>query len=405
MLTKTHVRRLYVWHKWLGLLTGLVILYLTLTGTALVFKEEIDRALNADLLVSTPGPRSISADEALATVQATYPDLLIDDLAPPSGPTSVYVVQVAGHAAFDQVMVDPYTGQIRGTRPYDDSFAHIARQLHIKFYGLQWPGRVLVGLFGLALLASTVLGLLIYGRFMRGLVWWKPRGGPRLQVQASDWHKLIGVLTLAFNLVIAVTGAVLGLEELGNVEPAIEQAVQPTPPPAILALAPPPGAPLLSLDDAVARVRTVMPDFVPTKMEPAAHTVRHHYLQGNLRGDIAMEGASHAVVDAVTGQLLHVHNAREAALVTRAYNWMDPLHFGTFGGIAMRIAYVLFGLMAAVLPITGFALYIAKRYRRRPASPLSDRHLPPTGAASQPRAPQPLVHHTVAHPQDQRDAT
>ena len=88
---------------------------------------------------------------------------------------------------------------------------------------------LLVGFFGLTLLLSTLTGLLIYARFIKGVKWWRVRRGRGPQVSSSDWHKLIGILSLAFNLVIAVTGAVLGLENLARYAPEVGEKLHPQP--------------------------------------------------------------------------------------------------------------------------------------------------------------------------------
>src|SRR5207249_11033363 len=118
-----------------------------------------------------------------------------------------------------------------GTRR-GENFANVLRQLHLRFYFFGFWGRVVVGAFGVILLISTITGLLIYWRFMRGvfaqgLRFWQIRKGP--QLSTSDLHKLVGIGALVFNLVIAFTGAFLGLENLARYAPGVQQALQPRP--------------------------------------------------------------------------------------------------------------------------------------------------------------------------------
>src|SRR5690606_23541611 len=127
---------------------------------------------------------------------------------------------------YNQLMVDPYTAEVLGTRDYSASFVFVLRQLHLRFFAFGWQGRVVVGAFGLVLLVSIVAGLLIYGRFIRALPrWWSIRRGRGLQIAASDLHKLVGIVALAFNIVIASTGAVLGLENLARYSPRVSHAL------------------------------------------------------------------------------------------------------------------------------------------------------------------------------------
>ena len=53
---------LVVWHRWFGLLAGLWLFALGLTGSILVFHDEIDQALNHDLLRVARSTGAILAD-------------------------------------------------------------------------------------------------------------------------------------------------------------------------------------------------------------------------------------------------------------------------------------------------------------------------------------------------------
>ena len=58
-------RQLFAVHRWTGLLTGIVILFLSLTGTGLVFITEIDRALHSSFMTSNGSGPMIEPDSAV----------------------------------------------------------------------------------------------------------------------------------------------------------------------------------------------------------------------------------------------------------------------------------------------------------------------------------------------------
>lgn len=369
LLSATSARRLFAIHRWTGLLAGLVILFLSLTGTGLVFITEIDRLLNGDLLVSEPAGPAISPERAVAIVQQAYPGARANRVELPRFANSVYIVQVGvvkNPKPFNQVSVDPYTARIRGTRMQNKSFAFILRQLHLRFFFFGWQGRVVVGVFGLVLLLSTITGFLIYGRFIRALPhWWSIRRERGFQISTSDWHKLVGILALAFNLIIAVTGTVLGLENLARFSPAVAEAIHPGPGKGDRA---PPSStlkPAITPSHALMIARSAIPGLVPISITLPNAKKSHYVVSGNLEHQIAMEEASYVHIHALTGKVIFRHNAREARVITRAYNWMDPLHFGYWGGIWSQILYVIFGLTTAFLSITGFMIWWLKIRRRK----------------------------------------
>src|SRR3546814_13544545 len=83
--------------------------------------------------------------------------------------------------------------------------------MHVRLYEGNW-GQQLVGIGGLALAVVAITGLMIYGNFMKRQVWPAVRNRKNIRIVMADWHKLIGISPLAFTLVIALTGAWLGLQ-------------------------------------------------------------------------------------------------------------------------------------------------------------------------------------------------
>jgi uncharacterized iron-regulated membrane protein len=361
-------RQLFAVHRWTGLLTGIVILFLSLTGTGLVFITEIDRALHSSFMTSNGSGPMIEPDSAVKSVKLAFPKANVSSLELPENEHAVYMamtnrMKFSGET-FNEVAVDPHSGVVLGKRDHSKSLAFILRQMHLRFFYFGWKGRVVVGFFGVLLLLSTITGLFIYSRFIKALPkWYSIRRERGFQISTSDWHKLIGITALAFNIVISFTGMVLGLENLARYSRPVSQAIHPTPPKG--SVPKPPGQePLVSAATAVAAARAAIPGFQPTQVNLATKK-RHYMVLGNIEGRKRMEGASEVGVNAVTGKPYFVSNAQTARLVTRAYYWMDPLHFGYWGGVFSQILYVFLGLTTGFLSVTGFIVWYMK-VRRKP---------------------------------------
>lgn len=370
MLSARRARQLFALHRWTGLGTGLVVLFLSVTGSILVFKTEIDRWLNPELLVSAVpaselAARDVGFDVALRSARERFPGLPVEAMSAPQNRADVYSVWMQKDGVLYQVTINSYSGAVLGGRDYSASFANVMRQLHLRFFAFGWQGRVVVGAFGVTLLLSSLTGLLIYGRFIRALPhWWSIHKSRGLQISTSDWHKLVGILALAFNLVIAATGAVLGLENLSRFFPAVGEAIHPGPGEEVLANVPATLDGAISVSSAIAHARSAIDGFEPGYVVLPVEGERHYQIYGNISGRIEMENASGAMVHALSGEVLYRHSAREARLITKAYNWMDPLHFGYFGGVWTQLLWVLFGLTSAFLSISGFVIWWLKTRRR-----------------------------------------
>ncbi|MDX2180236.1 MAG: PepSY-associated TM helix domain-containing protein [Bryobacteraceae bacterium] len=343
------VRTLWAIHKWAGLVFGSLLFLVLFTGTVAVFKEEIDWAVTPALRV-TPRDRLASIDDVLRAAGAAASGVVM-----PADPATAYTVYVGAK----QVFVDPYTARVTGSRE-GEHLANVIRQAHARFYFFGWQGRVFVGFLGFALLASAVTGLLIYGPFLRGVFaqgkrWWQIREG--FQLATSDWHKLIGVASLALNIVWASTGAVLGLENLLRYTPELSKTIHRTP----SAKTSPEDRPKIGGDAALAAAKLALPGLQPTSLLLPSPKSGHYTIYGNIGGHFARHAANWALIGAYDGRTVAVSDSRTVSGGVRVYDWMEPLHFGDFAGTGVKLLYLLFALASSALPITGFVLWWTKR--------------------------------------------
>lgn len=365
----TRIRSLYVLHKWTGLVSGLFILFLSVSGAVAVFRPEIDRWVTPGRRVSPSGTHA-PVDTVIARIRLAHPDARLTLIEWPRSPHDAWIVRAADDEGAFRVFVNPYTAEISGLER-GEYLANVVRQAHIRFYFFGWQGRVVVGIFGLVLAVSSITGVIIYWPFMRGIVrrghrFWHVR--PGAQWLASDTHKLVGVVALAFNLVIGVTGAVLGLENLARYSPAAERAMHPrgegTLPrdwPAGASMA---GA--VPVSAAVRAATTAFGAFTPKYIQMPAARRPYYEVSGNPPARPTAGGSSWVIVDAVTGAPLQFHDARLARPVTRLYTWMEPLHFGDFAGMWLKVLYCALGMTSGFLAVSGSVLWMIKRRHRRP---------------------------------------
>jgi uncharacterized iron-regulated membrane protein len=358
-------RLLYVWHKWTGILGGAFLLVILATGTAAVFKNEIDWLVTPALRVALrPEKRPLA--EMVESVSKTFPNQPINSVSISEDAQTAYVFALGDREETRKsVFVDPYTAEITGERQ-GETLANVIRQAHVRFYFFGANGRIAVGFFGLILLLSSVTGLFIYAPFMRavfkrGLRFWQLRDDSG-RAATADLHKLVGIVTLVFNLILGTTGAVLGLENLAPVYKPLQTAIHQQPD---KNLKPQNLANQISPDAAQASAQTALPAFAPTRIVLPRAGKNHFVFYGNARGRFERGGASFIVVDANTGAPLETNSAARAATGVWLYNLNEPLHFGDFGGLWLKILYFLFGFAGTSLAATGFViLYL--RWKRKP---------------------------------------
>lgn len=68
-------RYLFTIHSWFGLITGIFLLMLGLSGSLLIFKEDLDHFIYHDLLTVKPQGTPLSLDSLYHITAKEYPNL------------------------------------------------------------------------------------------------------------------------------------------------------------------------------------------------------------------------------------------------------------------------------------------------------------------------------------------
>ena len=194
------------WHFYAGLFVAPFMILLALTGIIYLFKPQLDPLLYDHLLNVTPAHHSLSADEQLSRVQATYPQGHISQYLPPINPqrSGQFVVHNGGHEL--NVFINPYTGQVLGEQDAKLNLQAVARALH---------GELMIGTLGdrLVELAAgwgvvlVVSGLFLWwprGQSAAGILW--PRLSRRGRVLWRDLHVVTGFWGAALLLFMLISG-------------------------------------------------------------------------------------------------------------------------------------------------------------------------------------------------------
>lgn len=344
-------------HLWMGLALSGLIIVLSVTGSALVFRETLDRWLRPDLMEVTPRPSQVSLDEAVRAAQAAYPDITPSTVALPTRPDAPIVIWL--QSGDGHVYVDPYRGDVLGRRGAHEGLMNTLHQLHVYLLS-GTPGFLIVGASGLLLVLLSITGLVLWWpRRLRALkaalkiVW---RGGwKRLNY---DLHRAGGFYTLGFVLLVSLTGA--GLVFYGSAQSILNTATgsPPWPPPPPTADTTRTAPPLQTALDAA---QQALPDaeasFVYVAASPAGLTT----VRMRTPPEWHPNGRSFVYVGP-GGRLARVDDARTAPLGARLTHLLYPLHIGAFGRVGQWL-YVLLGLAPAVLSITGTLIWY-RRWRR-----------------------------------------
>jgi uncharacterized iron-regulated membrane protein len=286
-------------HRAVALLAGAGLLLVSVSGAALVFRPELDDAVFGVPPAVAPGAPRAPLAALLAAGRAAHPGLTPVALTLPEreGRPARLRLERARPAEVVEVWLHPGSARVLGSRWLERSPLHALLALHTELY-LGGRGRLVVGALGLLLALQGATGLFLWWPFTR-----RPahgftiRRGRRWPVVGYDLHKVIGIVSLAFHVPVALTGALL----------------------ALAAAAPPAG--------------------------PGAVLVRE--------GDGRL-----ARVDARTGAVTGVREPGRAR--ERLWSLAGTLHEGRFAGPVSRWLYVAGGLTPVGLALTGLGVWLGR---------------------------------------------
>lgn len=367
-------------HLWLGLALGLLFTVIAATGAALVFYIELDAVLHPEIRVAAAGPApGWSApvwDRALATVRAEWP-----------GQTGKWSFEVTGQPGAIPARYYPPTGSHVSHHEIDPLMVWLApdgtevlRQARWGDYLMTWlydlHMNLLAGDLGNDIVGWT--GVATLGLLLSGLVVWWPRGSWRKALafkrhaagsrRLYDLHKLLGLASLIFLLILSGTGALLALpaEKTWLLERLVAPVV-PVPAPVShvsTGRQVPIGQVLAAAQRALPGARLAWID-VPGSGDGVFR------IRAQVRGDPTHRFPySFVFVDPYSGAVLAVHDARQGTASTTVSNWIRPLHDASIGALPTRILGVVAGLAPAALFVTGGLRWLS-RGRRRKAHPAS----------------------------------
>lgn len=363
------IRLWFLTHKWSSLVCTAFLLMLCLTGLPLIFHDEIDYLTEERPQFGMPGVGSsgdaeglLPLDEMMRRALANrpgevpvymafdndQPSMTVTTAPRPDSPAAEMTIQQFDRSTGEQFAMDAEN---------DGGVMHFILELHTDMF-LGLPGMLFLGAMGLAFVVALVSGVVLYAPFMRRLDFGTLRVSRSPRLKWLDYHNLLGVVALAWMLVVGVTGVINALStpinqlwqarELADMTRGYEgrEALDP--------------ARYGSLDRAMARAREVLPGNNPQfiAFPSGSFSSKHHYAVF-FQGDTPLTERllTPALIDAETGAFT---DARPMPWYYQALALSRPLHFGDYGGLPLKILWAALTLFTIVVLASGLYLWLAK---------------------------------------------
>jgi len=209
--------RISAWlHLWLGLVTGIVVVIVSITGAALVFEQELRVLLDPYQTVEANNRNFLPPSVLKHAAMKKYNLPAVSAVVYQGKNRSAVVPYYGDRSKYQLIYIDPYSAEILHYQLLSKDFFRIMLEGH---YNLWLPRK-----FGKPIVAYSTLIFVI--TLVTGIVLWWPKNLNKTNVQKSfkikwtakwkrinyDLHNVVGFYSLLFALILGLTGMVYGMK-------------------------------------------------------------------------------------------------------------------------------------------------------------------------------------------------
>jgi len=361
-------------HLWLGIVSGSVVLVVALTGSLLVFEDELEHLFQPSLyyVQVPPQARKVPVSVLAADVQQRYPDYKLNSITtePEANRTIIFTVLKGKNAKSGKLIamaVNPYTGEIIKAVDEKSRFFSVVLRLH-RYLCMGETGKVITGI------SCSIFVILI----ITGLILWWPKRQNRKQRFRVKWnasfkrlnwdlHAVFGFYVNIILLFISLTGLVWSYKWVNNLI-------------------------YYSFDGSLKAIKTKGPKSAPAKDSSLAYldkiltttneklpypgTVSIRFPEEDL-AVLASKLNTTASIDNIvdllyfqkgSGKLIQERLYDNESKGTKVRRIIYPIHTGRLYGWPTKILAFIASLTAASLPVTGLLIYLGRKKKKKPAS-------------------------------------
>lgn len=367
-------------HRWLGLISGLVVFIVSITGCIYVFQHEISDALHRRQVNVAPQqtpalPLSVLQEKARAALGKEKPITFIQAYKDPGKAWSFGAFKSNKEAVtyfgavtyYDIAYVNPYTGEVTGVVDHKHDFFNVVKFLHWSLL-LNTPyGQPIVGW------STFIFALLM----ITGLVLWWPKRKKKDLKQAFtvkwkarwrrvnyDLHNVLGFYVTILALILAFTGMVWAFKWFqATVYVAASGTTKPPPKENLKSVQPAVPVAGNAMDIAFADAWRYMPDAKRVGVRPPA-TADATIRIGTYESKETFYDRDELQYDQYSGQRLALRARKDKNRGERLIEMNYDIHVGAIAGLPGKIMAFLASLVCASLPVTGFLVWWGKRNKK-----------------------------------------
>lgn len=379
-------------HLYLSLVAGIIIFCSCLTGTILVFEDEIEHALHTERYFVQPQKQRLPMSQLVFNAIKEVPKAKLSNvkvyadaertveigLIIPEKKAEAELEKRSGERRNDEepamkgkkpeeggrpnltAFVNPYTGKVTGQFDRRKSFFSTVEMLHrFLLAGKNSIGNKLVGFSTLFFLLILLTGIVLWWpknkKIMRQRLRYKWSGGRKRLIH--DLHIVTGFYTSLFLLVIVLTGLIMTfswanklLYAVTGSKPVLEQ---PKPPVSVYQE----GTKPLSIYEVSANLNQNIEDAVSYTIRLPRDSSATFAINILPKG-VAEMATDTYFVDQYSGKVVSVQKFTDKNAGQRARAFVKPIHTGSVYGLPTKILSFTICLLSLIFPVTGVIMWL-----------------------------------------------
>lgn len=368
-------KKILVLHKILGLITGVVVFIVAITGCCWAFKEEIE-SFYSDYKKVTPKDEAIlKPTKAKSIAQNVFQKNTIHGTLYKKNDDAIEVIFYDAEPEFYQsVFLNPYSGKVIQADNHLSGFFAFILKGHMRLWLPKSIGEQVVGACILTFILIIISGFLLWlpkkRKNLKQRLKFDWKSTTRWKRKNFDLHTVVGFYICTLALTLAFTGSVISYNWLkyviyvstgGDKVPAfiIPENVSKK---AVLNLE------TLPIDMLIEKLKAESPDAKSFELHyPETDTSSIYVEVSNSKGlyyDSDYRFFDQNTLEEIETPAIY-GKYKDAKLADKILRMNYDIHVGAIGGIAGKIIAFLVSLITATLPVTGILLWYGRRYKKK----------------------------------------
>lgn len=365
-------------HLWLSLIFCIPLIIISISGSVLVYAEQINEVLLKDKVFRTQEsiakfPVRMKFSTLQSEINSKFKEYAIMGWSIAQDASKTDKIRLSSQKLQKRIIIylDAFSGEIKGApMPRDEGFIGTINKLHAELF-LGRGGRIFTGIVGLSALLIGISGFFIYKKFWQNLF--------SLRLDRAIYfmrgtHRLIGVASTPVMFAIAISGAwwelrAVTYKPLANPCGAVLQNFKTERNSTVAAsngaVSMKAAQNLATLDEALAQIAVKFKEFRSTYIAfplcPGGAFTVYGFEAG--QNPLQSPYASRITISD-TGEILKADFINDADFSDKLQDGFRRAHAGSYGAIT-KLIWFLAGLAPLFLSICGFYITLKNRNSKR----------------------------------------